>query len=66
MLPTAAASLAACLERSRLGIAIVAMIRMMATTIKSSSNENPFLFFKLSPYDTGPNPSLMNDIQGLG
>ena len=28
-------------DRSKLGMAIVAMIRMMATTISSSSNENP-------------------------
>jgi hypothetical protein len=64
MLATAADSFAACLERRRLGIAMVAIIKIMATTINSSSNENPFLFFKLSPYDTGLNPSLENDIQG--
>src|SRR5438094_2116044 len=38
---TADDSWADCRERSRLGMAIVAMIRMMATTISSSSNENP-------------------------
>jgi hypothetical protein len=30
-------------------MAIVAMIRMMATTISSSSRENPLFFFKLTP-----------------
>jgi hypothetical protein len=40
--PTADASLAAIRERSRFGIAIAAMIRMMATTIRSSINEKPF------------------------
>jgi hypothetical protein len=34
--------LADILDRSRLGIAIAAMIRIMATTISSSISENPF------------------------
>jgi hypothetical protein len=42
MEPTADASLAAILERRRLGIAIDAMIRMIATTIRSSISEKPF------------------------
>ena len=39
--PTAEASFAAMRERSRFGIAIAAMIRMIATTINNSINENP-------------------------
>src|SRR5207248_4975708 len=35
-------SLAAILARNRFGMAIAAMIRMIATTIKSSINEKPF------------------------
>src|SRR5262245_23673459 len=38
---TAAISLACCRDRRTLGIAIVAMIRIMATTISSSNNEKP-------------------------
>src|SRR5277367_4211590 len=41
---TADDSLAAIRARSRLGIAIAAMIRMMATTISSSISEKPFCF----------------------
>src|SRR5580704_12853177 len=41
---TADDSLAAIRARSKLGIAIAAMIRMMATTISSSINEKPFCF----------------------
>src|SRR5215471_19948809 len=44
-LATACDSFAACRERSRLGMAMVAMIKMIATTINSSSNEKPSLFF---------------------
>src|SRR5580704_3434605 len=40
---TADASLAAIFERSKFGIAIAAMIRMIATTISNSINEKPFL-----------------------
>jgi hypothetical protein len=36
-------SLAAILARSRLGIAMAAMIRMIATTINSSISEKPFV-----------------------
>src|SRR5208282_4474006 len=39
--PTAEASLAAMRERSRLGIAIAAMIKMIATTINNSIREKP-------------------------
>src|SRR5437764_344606 len=45
--PTAEASLAEILARSRLGMAIAAMMRMIATTIRSSINEKPFCFFIL-------------------
>jgi hypothetical protein len=44
---TAADSFAAILERSKLGIAIAAMIRMMATTISSSIRENPFCLLRM-------------------
>jgi hypothetical protein len=47
--PTAEASFAAMRERSKFGIAIAAMIKMIATTIKSSIREKPFCFFMLSP-----------------
>jgi hypothetical protein len=40
----AAASLAAMRDRIRFGMAMAAMIRMMATTISSSINEKPFCF----------------------
>jgi hypothetical protein len=43
--PTADASLAAMRDRRRLGIAIAAMIRMIATTISNSISEKPFCFF---------------------
>src|SRR5437899_1435119 len=47
---TAEASLAAIFERSRFGMAIAAIIRMIATTIKSSIREKPFCLFRmLSP-----------------
>jgi hypothetical protein len=38
----AADSLASILDRSKLGTAMAAMIRMIATTISSSIKENPF------------------------
>jgi hypothetical protein len=44
---TAADSFAAILERSKLGIAIAAMIRIMATTISSSIRENPFCLLRM-------------------
>src|SRR5678815_6154219 len=40
----AADSLAAIRARSKLGIAIAAMIKMIATTISNSINEKPFCF----------------------
>src|SRR5581483_10440478 len=40
--PTADASFAAMRERSKFGIAIAAMIRIIATTINNSINEKPF------------------------
>src|SRR6266404_4498159 len=42
MEPTAEASFAAMRERSKFGMAMAAMIRMIATTISSSINEKPF------------------------
>ena len=48
--PTAEASLAAIRERSKFGIAIAAMIKMIATTISNSMSEKPFCFlFIFSP-----------------
>src|SRR5882757_2428468 len=41
---TAEASLAAILARSRLGMAMAAMMRIMATTINSSIREKPLSF----------------------
>src|SRR5579863_5419272 len=41
-------SLAAIRARIRFGIAIAAMIRMMATTISSSISEKPFCCFRIS------------------
>src|SRR5579862_5139490 len=41
---TAEASFAAIFERSRFGIAIAAMINMIATTINNSMSEKPFSF----------------------
>ena len=43
--PTAEASLADILDRKRLGMAIAAMIKMTATTIRSSISENPRTLF---------------------
>src|SRR5258708_20672916 len=49
--PTAEDSLALILARSRFGIAIAAMIRMIGTTISNSISEKPFCLrmFKMSP-----------------
>src|SRR5207248_6830922 len=43
--PTADASLAAIFDLIRFGMAIAAMIRMIATTIRSSISEKPLCFF---------------------
>src|SRR3974390_1930087 len=43
--PTAEDSLAAIRDLSKFGIAIAAMIRMIATTISNSIREKPFCFF---------------------
>src|SRR5271169_6456722 len=48
---TADDSLAAMRERSRLGIAMAAMIRMIATTISSSISEKPLCFLVLRLLD---------------
>src|SRR5713226_4409403 len=45
--PTADASFAAIFERSKLGMAMAAMIRMIATTISNSIREKPFCFFMM-------------------
>jgi hypothetical protein len=42
--PTADASLAAIRDLSRFGIAIAAIIKIIATTINNSMSENPFCF----------------------
>src|ERR1700722_5352836 len=48
--PTAEASLAAMRARSKFGIAMAAMIKIIATTISNSINEKPFCFlFIVSP-----------------
>jgi hypothetical protein len=47
--PTADAWLAAIRDRSRFGIAIAAMMRMIATTINSSINEKPRVLLFISP-----------------
>jgi hypothetical protein len=46
----AEASLAAILARNRFGMAIAAMIRMIATTINSSIRENPRVRFIARPF----------------
>src|SRR5438132_10200942 len=43
--PTADDSLAAIFERSKFGMAMAAMIKMIATTISNSIREKPFCFF---------------------
>src|SRR4029077_12134950 len=45
--PTAEASFAAIRDRSKFGMAIAAMIRMIATTISNSIREKPFCFFMM-------------------
>src|SRR5271155_5976635 len=48
--PTADASFAAMRDRSRLGMAMAAMIKIIATTISNSISEKPFCFlFIVSP-----------------
>src|ERR1700690_4487048 len=46
--PTADASLAAMYARIRLGMAMAAMIKMIATTINSSISENPLCFLLIA------------------
>jgi hypothetical protein len=45
--PTADASLAAIFDRSKFGMAIAAMIKIIATTIRSSINEKPFCLLRM-------------------
>ena len=51
--PTAADSFAAIRERRKLGMAIAAIIRMIATTINNSMREKPFVFRIASPKVAG-------------
>jgi hypothetical protein len=46
--PTAEAPLAAIRARNKFGIAMAAMIKMIATTISNSINENPFALWFFS------------------
>src|SRR5579864_4621575 len=58
--PTAEAWLAAIRERIRFGIAMAAMIRMIATTISNSINEKPFSFlFIVFPRSNAPDLCLL-------
>jgi hypothetical protein len=45
---TAEASFAAIFERIKFGIAIAAMIKMIATTISNSIREKPFCLFRIT------------------
>jgi hypothetical protein len=45
---TAEASLAAIFERIKFGIAIAAMIKMIATTINNSIREKPFCLVRIT------------------
>jgi hypothetical protein len=45
--PTAEASFAAIRDRRRFGIAMAAMIKIIATTISNSIREKPFCFFMM-------------------
>src|SRR5580704_544933 len=54
--PTADASLAAMRARSKFGIAMAAMIKIIATTISNSISEKPFCF--LLTFDLSPNKAL--------
>src|SRR6202035_1161178 len=45
--PTAEASLAAIFDRSKFGIAIAAIIKIIATTIRSSISEKPFCWRRM-------------------
>src|SRR6266852_2433770 len=47
IVPTAEDSFAAIRDRIKFGMAMAAMIRMIATTIKSSIREKPFCFFMM-------------------
>src|SRR5713226_9821319 len=46
--PTAEDSFAAMRDRSKFGMAMAAIIRMIATTIRSSINEKPFWLLRIS------------------
>src|SRR5215471_13283074 len=61
--PTAEDSLALILARSRFGIAIAAMIKMIATTINNSINEKPFcLRIRFFPLLGSLRPEIRNRI----
>src|ERR1700693_690860 len=51
--PTAEASLAAMRARSKFGIAMAAMIKIIATTINNSMSEKPFCFLFMSSLSLG-------------
>src|ERR1700722_17879590 len=60
--PTADDSLAAMRARSKFGMAIAAMIKMIATTINNSINEKPFcllMIFIVSPLKFGRRHSAL-------
>jgi len=54
---TADVSFALCRDRNKLGIAIVAMIKIIATTMSSSSSEKPLLVFKVPSFQPARIPS---------
>src|SRR6202041_37108 len=64
--PTADASLAAMRARSKFGIAIAAMIKIIATTMSNSISEKPFWFlFIVSPGSSAPD-SVSYALAGYG
>src|SRR5208282_162132 len=61
---TADDSFAAIRARNRFGMAIAAMIKMIATTISNSISEKPFCFFKcVTPPQGGPDLTTMTVTQ---
>src|SRR4051812_31774015 len=65
--PTAELSLADLRALSRLGIAIAAMIRMIATTMSNSMSEKPFCFvMRPPPREVLLVRSVIGDLQGTG
>ena len=62
----AEASLAAIRARNRFGIAMAAMIKMIATTIKSSINEKPLVRIVIKPSLTTVDVALAWPVEGRG